>query len=795
MSRKKFQKKGNKKPKSYLFEEVLRVLKKNPKKALNYKQISAELGIFDQGQKLLINSIMQNLVEKEVLAEPERGRFKIKFVERYIVGKASIITSGAAYVVSEDSDEDIYVAQRHLRNALTGDTVKVLLHPQRDGRKPEGEVVEVMERAKSQYVGTIQVNKRYAFLVPDNHRTGADIYIPIDKLCGAKDGQKAIAKIIEWPQGASNPIGEIIEVLGNAGDQNTEMHAILAEYGLPYAFPKDVEKFAELIPTEITAAEISKRRDFRGITTFTIDPVDAKDFDDALSIQKLKNGNWEVGVHIADVSHYMKENSMLDNEAIKRATSVYLVDRVVPMLPEKLSNNVCSLVPNQDRLCFSAVFEMNENAEILNEWFGRTIIHSIRRFAYEDAQKVIETGQGDLVSEIKLLHSLAQKLRAERMKSGSIAFDKLEVRFHLDKDGNPTGVFFKQMKDANKLIEDFMLLANRKVAEFVGKNAAKYIPEKQQKKTINRVSALPFVYRIHDEPNQDRLIEFSSFVKKLGYKLNVQNEKNLAQGINKLLAEASEKPEGNAIEMLAIRTMAKAIYSTDNIGHYGLGFDFYSHFTSPIRRYPDVMAHRLLDFYLKKGNGAGVDKSVKVDEKELEMKCKHSSEMEKLAAEAERSSIKYKQVQFLQDKIGQEFNGVISGVTEWGMFVEITENLCEGMVRLREMKDDMYYFDEENYCIVGRRHKRKYTLGDKVRIQVKHADLPKKQIDFVIVDADDDQPQEYYTKPKEKKPSDYQREKKNKTAAKTEPPIKSEKSQPNNSANPSNIKDEWGFDA
>ena len=633
-----------------------------------------------------------------------------------------------------------------------------------------------------------------------------DIYIPIEKLNGAKDGQKAIAKIVEWPKNGVNPIGEIKTVLGDVGENNTEMHAILAEFGLPYEFPKDVERAADLIPIKITEEEISKRRDFREITTFTIDPVDAKDFDDALSIQKLKNGNWEIGVHIADVSHYVKPESMIDKEAISRATSVYLVDRVVPMLPEVLSNNVCSLRPNEEKLCFSSVFEMTDDAEVVAEWFGRTIINSDRRFTYEEAQQVIETEEGDFKDEILTLDRLAKILRSNRFKKGSIAFEKMEVKFHLDEVGNPTGVFFKVAKDSNQLIEDFMLLANRKVAEFVGKK--KKGKEEIQKKEDPKESQRPFVYRIHDKPNPDKLQNFSEFVAKFGYKLNVKNINTVADSMNNLLKEVNEKKESGMIEMLAIRTMAKAVYTTKNIGHYGLGFDYYTHFTSPIRRYPDVMVHRLLQHYLDGGKNPDIDK--------LEEQCKHSSDMEKLAADAERASIKYKQVQYLTDKIGEEFDGVISGVTEWGIFVEIIENHCEGMVRLRELRDDNYYFDEDNYCLRGRKSGRVLTLGDTVRIEIKRADLVKKQLDFALVEVleDSNKKQESRSKSqdkgqnnsrtkreqhkaksknfKEEMKSATEKNRQNKTVSDAEDKPAESKPQKPSTGNP--FLDEWGFE-
>lgn len=718
---KKFQSKPSGKNKSFFFEEILKVLSKNRSKTLNYKQIAAELKVTDHSQRILIASILSELKSRDTISEPERGKFKIKSIERFIDGKVDMTSTGTAYIISEETEVDTIIAPKKTLNALHGDIVKVRLFPNFKG-KQEGEIVQVLERAKTEFVGTLQVSPRFAFLVPSNNKIHVDIYIPVEKLNGAKDGQKAIAKITEWPKNGVNPIGEIKAILGNVGENNTEMHAILAEYGLPYEFPKDVERAADLISTIITEEEIAKRRDFRNITTFTIDPVDAKDFDDALSIRKLENGNWEIGVHIADVSHYVKPESMIDKEAVSRATSVYLVDRVVPMLPEVLSNNVCSLRPNEDKLCFSAVFEMTDDAEVLNEWFGRTIINSDKRFAYEDAQLIIETEEGEFCAEILTLDRLSKTLRANRFKKGSIAFEKMEVKFHLDEAGNPTGVYFKIAKDANQLIEDFMLLANRKVAEFIGNQKEKG----EATQTIKEKGSRAFVYRIHDKPNPDKLASFAEFVGKFGYKLNIRNEKDVAPSMNNLLKEVNEKKEAGMIELLAIRTMAKAVYTTKNIGHYGLGFEYYTHFTSPIRRYPDVMVHRLLQHYLDGGKSPDIEK--------LEEQCKHSSDMEKLAADAERASIKYKQVQFLKDKIGEEYDGKVSGVTEWGIFVEIIENHCEGMIRLRDLTDDNYVFDEDNYCLRGRKYGKVITLGDTVRIEIKRADLVKKQLDFALVE-------------------------------------------------------------
>lgn len=689
---------------------ILRVLREDRLKQFNYKQISATLQIRDDSERQLVLQSLEKLKREDKVEEPKRGSYRYKHTDHFILGKVDLTAKGSAYVISEDLDADVYITPRNVKHALQGDYVKVLMYAQRKNKKPEGEIVEIVERARQEFVGTVERSKNYGFLVPDSRKMLVDIYIPKESLKGAKEGQKAVARITDWPETASSPFGEIVEVLGEPGEHQVEMHAILAEYGLPRVFPEEVEREAEKIPEQIDEAEIKKRRDFREVLTFTIDPADAKDFDDALSLRKLDNGHWEVGVHIADVTHYVKPGSLMEEEGRERATSVYLVDRVVPMLPEKLSNKICSLRPHEEKLTFSAVFEMTENAEVVKEWFGRTVIYSDHRFSYEAAQEVIESGKGKLATELGLLNQMAKKMRQSRLKAGALAFDRPETKFELDEDHNPTGVYFKVSKEANHLIEEFMLLANRSVAAFVGLS--------KDKKPSNKT----FVYRIHDKPDPEKLMELGNFVKQFGYQVQTQNVKNISRSLNKMLAQVKGKAEANMISTLTIRSMAKAVYSIDNIGHYGLAFPFYTHFTSPIRRYPDMMVHRLLQHYLDGGKSVGREP--------YEEWCEHSSDREKVATEAERDSIKFMQVKFMQDKVGEEFIGTITGVTEWGVFVELRDNHCEGLVRIRDFKDDYYLFDEQNFCIVGERSGKVFQLGDEIAVRVKNADLDKKQLDF-----------------------------------------------------------------
>ena len=695
-----------------LMQQIVAFFNAAPNNQFNYKQVSHALGLNLPAQKQKVYEVLATMAQQEFLIETSPGRFKKKDRGTRVVGTFERRSNGKNQVVTEEGEE-IFVAERNSMHALNGDKVEVYVYARRRHADPEAEVTQIIERADNTFVGVLCIERQYAFLITDSKTLANDIFIPKNKLRGGKDGEKAVVRITEWPEHSKNPIGEVVDVLGEAGANNTEMHAILAEFGLPYKYPEAVEKAADKISDIIPADEIARREDFRGVTTFTIDPRDAKDFDDALSIRRLPSGLWEVGVHIADVTHYVQPGSIIDKEAEKRATPVYLVDRTIPMLPERLCNYICSLRPDEDKLAFSCIFELDDDAHIKRSHIARTVIRSDRRFAYEDAQEIIEGAEGDYKEEILTLNDLAQKLRQRRFENGSISFDRQEVRFEIDEDGRPLSVYFKVAKEANMLIEEFMLLANCTVAEAVGK-------------TATGKKGKSFVYRIHDVPDPSKINDLSVFIGRFGYRTRLHNNtKDLSKNINKLMQEIKGRPEENLISTVAIRSMSKAIYSTDNIGHYGLGFDYYTHFTSPIRRYPDMMVHRLIDRYLNGGRSAV--------EQSLESKCKHSSEMEQLAANAERASIKYKQVEFLSERLGEEYDGVISGVTEWGLYVEIDENKCEGLIPIRDLDDDYYEIDEKNYALVGRRTHRVYRLGDPVRIVIANANLEKKQLDFALV--------------------------------------------------------------
>lgn len=704
--------------------QIFKILSKEPNKSFNYKQIAAVLELTDTKSRNEIIRDLKILKAQDKIHETEIGKYQMVSKAEYYEGTIDMTSRKTGYFMCDELEDDVFIPFINLNHALDGDKVKAYIYNRRSSRRPEAEILEILERAKTEFVGVIDIQKNFAFVTTANAKMYTDIFIPKNKIGEAEHGDVVLVQMEDWPKKADSPFGSVIKVLGKPGEHNTEIHAILAEYGLPYDFPIEVEAFANKIDTSVTEEEIAKRRDMRKTLTFTIDPKDAKDFDDALSFEKLDNGNYEIGIHIADVSHYLQEGTILDDEAYKRATSVYLVDRVVPMLPEVLSNDACSLNPHEDKFTFSAVFEVSPKAEVVNQWFGRTVIYSDQRFAYEEAQYIIETKKDVIPAEISLtgndykvdekvveatlkLDELAKILRQKRMANGAISFDKVEVKFNLNEQAEPVGVFFKVSKDANHLIEEFMLLANRKVAEFIGK----------QKKT--------FVYRIHDEPNEDKLINLQTVISKFGYKINFKSKQDISKSLNNLLTEVNGKKEQNLVDTLTIRSMSKASYSTENIGHYGLAFDYYSHFTSPIRRYPDVMVHRLLQYYLDGGKSASAEL--------YEEKCAHSSDMENLAAQAERDSIKYMQVKYMQNHKDEEFLGVISGVTEWGIYVEIIENKCEGMVRIREIREDYYVFDEKQYALVGEVSKSILQLGDEVYVKVKNADLVKKQLDFHFI--------------------------------------------------------------
>ncbi len=697
-----------------LQRQVIDFVMQQKNNTYNYKQVAHAIGAKTAAQQRNIALQLVEMAFNGEIIEVSPGKYKSPQRGNEAIGVFVRRSNGKNSVVTEADGESIFVAERNSMHALNGDIVRVNIAARRRGAEPEAEVVEIIEKKEQTFIGTLKVDKHFGYLLTDSKFLSTDIFIPKAKLKGGKTGDKAVVRITDWKDDFKNPSGEVVDILGQAGENTAEIHAILAEYGLPYKYPSAVEKAADKIDAGITDEVIAQRLDMRDVLTFTIDPVDAKDFDDALSFRTLPNGNYEVGVHIADVTHYVHPDTIIDKEAQKRATSVYLVDRVVPMLPEHLCNGICSLRPNEEKLAFSVIFEMDNEAKVLNSMISRTVIKSDRRFSYEEAQEVIETGLGDCVEEIQKLNDLAKILRRQRYENGSVEFDRAEVKFHIDEKGKPLGVFFKVSKDANKLIEEFMLLANKTVASFVGKPIGKKKPK-------------AFVYRVHDVPDPSRLADLAAIARNFGYKVKSSGTpREINRSINRMLAEVKGRGEENYLSTLAIRSMAKAIYTTDNIGHYGLGFEYYTHFTSPIRRYPDMMVHRLLEKYLHNGRSANLQK--------LEEQCKHSSEMEQLAANAERSSIKYKQVEYMQEHLGETYTGIISGVTEWGLYVELNDNLCEGLVPMRDLADDYYDFDEKNHCLIGRRNNHRYRLGDNVDIKVARADLEKKQLDFILLD-------------------------------------------------------------
>ena len=714
MAKNKEKKAGKRMKKKDLVNILMNFFHSKPTEALSLKFIFSELKMTTHPLKMLCIDILNELKDGDYITEVDKNKFRLNDHGKELTGTFQRKSNGKNSFIPDEGGDPIFIAERNSAHAMNNDKVKIVFYAKRKNHDAEGEVVEILERANDTFVGTLEVANSYAFLVTENRTVANDIFIPKEKLKGGKTGDKAVVKIVEWPDKAKNPIGQVIDILGKAGDNTTEMHAILAEFGLPYVYPEAVEKAADKIPAEISEEEIARREDFRKVTTFTIDPKDAKDFDDALSIRSIKEGLWEVGVHIADVTHYVQEGSIIDKEAEKRATSVYLVDRTIPMLPERLCNFICSLRPNEEKLSYSVIFDITEKGEVKNSRIVHTVINSDRRFTYEEAQQIIETKEGDFKEEVLMLDKIAKALRDKRFSSGAINFDRYEVKFEIDDKGKPVSVYFKESKDANKLVEEFMLLANKTVAEEIGK-----VPRNKKAKV--------FPYRIHDLPDPEKLDNLAQFIARFGYKIRTSGTKSdVSKSINHLLDDIQGKKEENLIETVSIRAMQKARYSTHNIGHYGLAFEYYTHFTSPIRRFPDMMVHRLLTKYAEGGRS--------VLESKYEDLCEHSSNMEQIAANAERASIKYKQVEFMSERLGQIFDGVISGVTEWGLYVELNENKCEGMIPMRDLDDDYYEFDEKNYCLRGRRKNRMYSLGDAITVKVARANLEKKQLDFALVE-------------------------------------------------------------